>query len=42
MFNLKVLIQRLKEMTLKKKNPMKKKKIMKFFLFNKKMRILKN
>jgi hypothetical protein len=39
--NLNVLIQGLKEMTLKKKISMKKKKIMKKKLFNKKMRILK-
>jgi hypothetical protein len=42
MLNLNVLIQGLKEMTLKKKIPMKKNKIMKQKLFNKKMRILKN
>jgi hypothetical protein len=42
MLNLNVLIQGLKEMTLNKKIPMKKKKIMKRKLFNKKMRILKN
>jgi hypothetical protein len=42
MLNLNVLIQGLKEMTLKKKIPMNKKKIMKHKLFNKKMRILKN
>jgi hypothetical protein len=42
MLNLNVLIQGLKEMTLKNKIPMKKKKITKKKLFNKKMRILKN
>jgi hypothetical protein len=42
MLNLIVLIQGLKEMTLKNKIPMKNKKIMKKKLFNKKMRILKN
>jgi hypothetical protein len=42
MLNLNFLIQGLKEMTLKKKIPIKKKKIMKKKLFNKKMRILKN
>jgi hypothetical protein len=42
MLNLNVLIQGLKEMTLKKKGPMNNKKIMKHKLFNKNMRILKN
>jgi hypothetical protein len=42
MLNLNVLIQGLKGITLNKKSPMKKKKIMKQKLFNKKMRILKN
>ena len=42
MLNLNVFIQGLKEMTLKKKIPMKKKKIMKQKLFNENMRILKN
>jgi hypothetical protein len=42
MLNLNFLIQGLKEMTLKTQIPMKKKKIMKEKLFNKKMRILKN
>jgi hypothetical protein len=42
MLNLNVLIQGLKEMTLKKKISMNKKKIMKQKLFNKKMRILKD
>jgi hypothetical protein len=41
MLNLNALIQGLKEITLKNKSPMKKKKIMKQKLFNKKMRILK-
>jgi hypothetical protein len=42
MLNLNVLIQGFKEVTLKKKSPMKKKKIIKKKLFDKKMRILKN
>jgi hypothetical protein len=42
MLNLNVLIQGFKEMILKNKIPMKKKKIMKQKGFNKKMRILKN
>ena len=42
MLYLNFLIQGLKEMTLKKKIAVKKKKIMKKILFNKKMRILKN
>jgi hypothetical protein len=42
MLNLNVLIQGLKVMTMNKKIPMKKKKIMKKTLFNRNMRILKN